>query len=157
MLAHASKAVIFGYDVVTDDRARQLADQLGVEVRLYRVIYEIVGDVIKAMQGLLEPELRYEVRGKVEIRKIFNVSRIGTVAGCIVTDGVIQRSHKVRLIRDGRIVQENLSLNSLKRFKDDVREVRAGIECGVKLEGYDDVKPGDVLEAVEVIEVAPQL
>jgi len=156
-LARASKAVLIGFHVVAEDRARQLAEQHGVEIRLYRVIYDVHDDLHRALEGLLEPEEREETRGKVEVRQVFNISRVGRVAGCLVTDGVVGRNHKVRLVRDGRIVAEGYGIGSLKRYKDDAREVRAGLECGIKIEGYDDVKPGDVIEAYEIVEVAQQL
>jgi len=157
MLAQASRAVIFGFWVTAEERARQLAEQVGVEIRLYRVIYEIIEDMQKALEGLLAPLRREEVRGRAEVLQIFNIARVGTVAGCAVRDGVVSRSNRVRLIRDGRIVMEDLTLASLKRFKEDAREVRAGLECGIKLEAYDDLKPGDVLETYEVVEVAQRL
>ncbi len=156
-LAKASNAMILGFHVVPEDRARQLADQLGVEVRTYRIIYELMDDLTKALQGLLEPIKKEEIRATVEVRQVFNVSKIGTVAGCYVTDGVVNRNHRIRLVRDGRVIVESTGLASLKRFKDDAREVRAGFECGVKLDGYDDIKPGDVLQALEVVEIAQEL
>lgn len=156
-LAKASGAIIIGFNVVAEERARQLADQLGVEVRSYRVIYEMLDDLHKALAGLLAPVRHEEVRGTVEVRQVFNVSRVGVIAGCYVTDGVVARSHKLRLIRDGRIVAEGRPIASLKRFKDDAREVRAGLECGIKVQDFDDVKPGDVLQAYEVTEVAQEL
>ena len=156
-LARASEAIMVGFHVVADDRARQLAERYGLEIRVYRVIYDITDDLHKALEGLLEPEHREESRGRVEVRQVFNVSKVGRIAGCYVVDGVIARNHKVRLLRDGRIVCEGHGIGSLKRFKDDAREVRTGFECGVKIEGYDDLKPGDIIEAYELIEVAPQL
>ena len=156
-LARASRAILIGFHVVADERARRLADQGGVEVRLYRVIYEVHDDLHKALEGLLEPEQREEARGRVEVRQVFNISRVGRIAGCYVTEGVIGRNHRVRLVRDGRIVVEGGVIGSLKRFKDDAREVRAGLECGLKIDGYDDVKPGDVIEAYEIVEVAQTL
>jgi translation initiation factor IF-2 len=142
---------------VADDRARQLADQLGVQIRQYRIIYEIVDDVQKALEGLLAPEQKIELRGKAEVRQVFNVSKIGTIAGCYVVDGTIHRGHSVRLVRDGRLVVERAAIGSLKRFKDDAREVRAGLECGIKIAGFDDVKPGDVIESLEVVQIAQRL
>lgn len=156
-LAKASGALIIGFHVVAEDRARQLADQLGVEVRPYRVIYELLDDLHKALAGLLAPVEREEVRGTAEVRQVFNVSRVGTIAGCHVTDGVIHRNHKVRLVRDGRVVIERKTIGSLKRFKDDAREVRAGFECGIKIQDYDDVKPGDIIQSYEVVEEAQEL
>jgi len=156
-LARASKALLIGFHVVADDRARQLAEQYGVEIRQYRVIYEVHDDLQKALEGLLEPEEHAELRGKAEVRQVFSITRIGKVAGCMVSDGVVARNHRVRLIRDGRIVLEGARIASLRRFKDDAREVRAGFECGLKIESYDDLKPGDVVEAYELVEVAQHL
>jgi translation initiation factor IF-2 len=156
-LAQASGAIVFGFNVVPESGAERLADQVGVQIRQYRVIYEMIDDVRKAMEGLLEPERREESRGKAEVREVFNITRVGTIAGCIVKDGLIQRSCKVRLVRDGRVILEGNGLDSLKRFKDDAKEVRAGLECGIKIAGFDDVKPGDVIEAYEVVEVAQKL
>jgi translation initiation factor IF-2 len=146
-LADASNAVIIGFHVAPDESARQMAEQRRVEIRLYRVIYEIFDDLKKALSGLLEPEIREKHHGHAEIRKVYKVSRIGNVAGCFVTDGHIQRGSKIRLVRDGVVITEDLSLESLKRLKDDVKEVKAGFECGIKINGYDDIKVGDVLEA----------
>jgi translation initiation factor IF-2 len=156
-LAKASDALVVGFHVVAEDRARALAEQLGVEIRLYRVIYELLGDLEKALAGLLAPVEHEETRGSVEVRQVFNVSRVGTIAGCLVTDGVVHRNHKVRLVRDGRVVLEGGAIDSLKRFKDDAREVKAGLECGIKIASFDDVKPGDVIQAYEVVEVAQEL
>lgn len=156
-LAKASGALIIGFHVVAEDRARQLADQLGVEVRSYRVIYELLDDVRRALAGLLAPMEREELRATLEVRQVFNVTRVGTIAGCYVTDGVVGRHHHVRLVRDGRVVSEGKAIASLKRFKDDAREVRAGLECGVKIQDYDDIKPGDVIQTYEVVEVAQEL
>jgi len=146
-LADASNAVIIGFHVVPDEAARQMAEQRRVEIRLYRVIYDILDDLKKALSGLLEPEIREKLHGHAEIRKVYKVSRIGNVAGCFVTDGHIQRGSKIRLIRDGVVIVEDLSLESLRRVKDDVKEVKSGFECGIKIAGYDDVKTGDILEA----------
>ncbi len=156
-LARASEALVIGFNVVAEDRARDEADEAGVQIRTYRVIYEIVDDLHKALRGLLEPERRAEVRGKAEIRQIFNLSKVGVIAGCLVVDGTINRGHRVRVVRDGRIVLENAELASLKRVKDDAREVRSGLECGIKIAGFDDLKPGDVIETFEVIESEQQL
>ena len=156
-LAKASGALIIGFHVVAEDRARQLADQLGVEIRQYRVIYEILDDLQKALAGLLAPEEKEESRGVAEVRQVFSVSRVGKIAGCYVTDGVINRNCQVRVVRDGRIVLEKGQMGSLRRFKDDAKEVRAGFECGIKIEGFDDLKPGDLLHAYEIVEVAQVL
>ncbi len=146
-LADASNAVIIGFHVVPDEAARQMAEQRRVEIRLYRIIYEILDDLKKALSGLLEPEIREKLHGHAEIRRVYKVSKIGSVAGCFVTDGHIQRGSKIRLTREGIVVVEDLAMESLKRLKDDVKEVKAGLECGIKLAGYDDIKTGDILEA----------
>jgi translation initiation factor IF-2 len=146
-LADASDAVIIGFNVVPDEAARAMAEQRRVEIRTYRVIYEIFDDLKKALSGMLEPEIREKLHGHVEIRQVFKVSRMGNIAGCFVTDGHVQRGSKIRLIRDGRVVTEDLSIETLRRVKDDVKEVKAGLECGIKLAGYDDIKVGDTLEA----------
>ena len=145
-LADASGAVIIGFHVVPDESARQMAEQRRIEVRTYRVIYEIFDDLKKALSGMLEPEVREKLHGHVEVRALFKVSRLGVIAGCMVTDGHIQRGSKIRLIRDGKIITEDLSIESLKRLKDDVKEVKSGFECGIKLSGYNDLKMGDRLE-----------
>lgn len=156
-LARASRALVIGFWVTAEDGARQLAEQAGVEIRTYRVIYEVIDDVQKALRGLLAPEQKETLRGKAEVREIFNIARVGTVAGCLVVDGVIGRSNRARLVRDGRIVLPSAPIQSLRRFKEDAREVRAGLECGLKIEGYDDIKPGDVIEAFEVVEAPAEL
>jgi translation initiation factor IF-2 len=156
-LATASSAVILGFHVVTDERAKRAAESAGVDVRLYRVIYEIEDDVRRALEGLLEPHKVEEDRGRVEVRQIFSISRLGKIAGCIVQSGFVNRTHHARLTRDGRVIAEGLRLESLRRFKDDAKEVRAGLECGVKLARYDDVKPGDIIEVYEVIDVPQRL
>jgi translation initiation factor IF-2 len=156
-LARASGAIIIGFHMVAEDRARQLAEQLGVQVRPYRVIYELLDDLHKALAGMLAPLEHEELRGTAEVRQVFSVSRVGAIAGCLVTDGVIQRAHKLRVVRDGRVVAEHKSVLSLKRFKDDAREVRAGLECGIKIQDFDDLKPSDVIQAYEVVQVMQDL
>ena len=156
-LAATSNAIVIGFWVVAEEGARRLAQELGVEIRLYRVIYEVTDDIRRALEGLLEPERKEEYRGRLEVRQVFNISRVGTVAGCYVTDGLVARNHRVRLIRDGAVVREDCAIASLRRVKDDVREVRAGLECGLKIEGFDDVHAGDLIECYEVVEVARTL
>lgn len=151
LLALASKAVVIGFNVIADEKARAAADQKGVDVRSYQIIYELIDDMKLAMEGMLSPIQREEVVGHVEIREVFKVSRLGNIAGCKVQDGVVRRNSRVRLTRDGRMLHTG-TLDSLKRFKDDVREVKEGMECGLRLVGYDDIKAGDVLEVVEVRE-----
>jgi translation initiation factor IF-2 len=146
-LADASKAVIIGFNVAPEDTARGMAEQRRIEVRLYRVIYELLDDLRKAMSGMLEPEIREKYHGRVEVRQVFKVSRIGNIGGCMVIDGHIQRGSKIRLLRDGAVVVQDLTMESLRRVKEDVKEVKQGFECGIKLAGYDDIKIGDVFEA----------
>ena len=152
LLAAASNAIVIGFNVRPESKGAALAAKEGVDVRLYTIIYEVVADVRAAMEGLLEPTFREQVFGRVEIRQIFNIAGIGTIAGCSVTEGKIARGNLVRLLRDQVVVHEG-KLASLKRFKDDVREVASGYECGLSLEGFQDLKQGDVVEAFERIPV----
>ena len=153
MLAAASRAVVLGFNVRPDPAARKLAEQEGVDVRLYRIIYEALDDVQALLKGLAAPKLTEVVLGRAEVRRIFHISRVGTVAGCYVVEGRIPRSAQVRLVRDGAVVYDG-RLASLRRFKDDVREVAAGFECGMVLENFQDIKEGDVIEAYAVQEQA---
>jgi len=150
MLASTSGAMVFGFGVVPDTKARRMQDQLGVEVRTYYIIYELIDDLKKAMAGLLKPEEKEKILGHVEVRETFKVSKTGTIAGCFVTDGLIRRNDKVRVLRDGKVVYTT-GLESLRRFKDDVREVKEGFECGIKLANFDDVKKGDTIEVFEIV------
>ncbi len=142
-----NKVAVIGFHVVPDESARALAEQNHIDVKTYRVIYEIFDDLKKALSGMLTPEEREKLHGHAEVRQVFKVSRIGNIAGCFVTDGHIQRGSKIRLIRDGRVITEDLTIETLRRVKDDVKEVKAGLECGIKLAGYDDIKIQDRLEA----------
>ena len=155
-LAIASKAVIIGFNVRADQSARKLAEGNGIDVRYYNIIYEAVDEVKNALSGLLAPEHREHVLGLVEIRQIFRVPKVGAVAGCMVLDGVVRRTAQARLLRDNVVIWTG-ELDSLKRFKDDVREVKAGFECGLSLKGYDDIKERDQLEIFEMQEVARTL
>jgi translation initiation factor IF-2 len=152
LLASASNAIVIGFNVRPEVKAANLAAQDGVDVRLYTIIYEVMNDLKAAMEGLLEPTYKEQAHGRVEIREVFTIRGLGGVAGCYVTEGKIQRGSLVRLLRDQRVVHEG-KLASLKRFKDDVREVTAGYECGLALEGFQDVKKGDMLEAYERVAV----
>jgi translation initiation factor IF-2 len=152
LLAAASNAIVIGFNVRPESKGAALAAKEGVDVRLYTIIYEVVADVRAAMEGLLEPTFREQVFGRVEIRQIFNIAGVGAIAGCSVTEGKIARGNLVRLLRDQVVVHEG-KLASLKRFKDDVREVTSGYECGLSLEGFHDLKHGDVVEAFERIPV----
>lgn len=151
-LAEASEAIIIGFGVGTPATVRDLATEKAVEIRTYRVIYEALDDIEAAMKGLLDPVFEQKVIGEVEIRETYNVSRIGTIAGCMVTNGIVKKNAIVKLVRDGKIIFEG-KLGSLKRFKDDVKEVRQGFDCGLTLENYNDIKIGDTLEVYMMEEV----
>ncbi len=155
-LALASKAVVIGFNTRADAAARKLAEASGVDIRYYNVIYEAVDEVKAALSGMLAPEKKENVLGVVEIRQIFKISSVGTVAGCYVTEGLVRRNARVRLLRDNVVIYDG-ELDSLKRFKDDAREVKAGFECGLSLKNYNDLKVGDQLEVYEVVEVARTL
>ncbi len=144
-LAAASNAIIVGFNVRPEAKASSLADMSGVDIRLYSVIYDAIDDVKKALEGLLAPTVEERVLGHAEVRQTFRAPKVGTIAGCMVTQGVVQRNARVRLLRDSVVVYEG-ELGSLKRFKDDVREVREGLECGLSVQNYNDIKEGDVLE-----------
>jgi len=155
-LAVASKAVVIGFNSRADALARKLAESNGVDIRYYNIIYDAVDEVKAAMSGMLTPDKKEEVTGMVEIRQVFTVSKIGSIAGCLVIDGVVRRTSKARLLRDNVVIWTG-ELDSLKRFKDDAKEVRAGLECGLSLKNYNDIKEGDQLEIFEVTEVARTL
>ena len=155
-LALASKAVIIGFNTRADNAARKLAEASGVDIRYYNIIYEAVDEVRAALSGMLAPEKKENVVGMVSIRQIYRISKVGTIAGCMVTDGLIRRASRVRLIRDNVVILDG-ELDSLKRFKDDVREVKSGFECGLSLRNFNDLQEGDQLEAYEVEEVARTL
>ena len=156
LLAAASNAIVIGFNVRPESKGAALAAKEGVDVRLYTIIYEAVADVRAAMEGMLEPVYREQAHGRVEIRQTFNIQGVGTIAGCYVTEGKVQRGSLIRLLRDQVVVHEG-KLASLKRFKDDVREVAAGYECGLAVEGFQDIKQGDVIEAYERIPVVRRI
>jgi translation initiation factor IF-2 len=151
-LAAASNALVVGFNVRPSAEAKALAEREGVDIRTYRVIYQLTDDIQQALVGMLSPVKTEETIGEAEVRALFRVSRLGTIAGCMVTQGVIRRNAQVRIVRDGTVIHET-SIAQLKRFKDDVREVAEGFECGILLDGFNDVKDGDVLEAFEIREV----
>jgi translation initiation factor IF-2 len=155
-LAVASKAVIIGFNSRADAAARKLAENNGVDIRYHNIIYDAVDEVKLALSGMLTPDKKEEITGMVEIRQVFLVSKVGAIAGCLVVDGIIKRTSSVRLLRENVVIWSG-DLDSLKRFKDDAKEVRAGVECGLSLKGYNDIKEGDQLEAYEVTEVARSL
>ena len=152
ILAEASNAIVIGFNVRPTAAVRALAEEKGIEIRLYSVIYKVQEDIIAALEGMLEPEMEEQIIGQAEVRNIFKISKIGTIAGCYVTDGVIERDSLVRVIRDSIVVYEG-KLSSLKRFKDDARSVRAGYECGIGIQNYNDIKVGDFIEASKMKEV----
>ncbi len=156
LLAAASGAIIIGFHVRPNLNARRLAEQENVELRLYNIIYDAIEDVRKALEGLLTPEKQEEITANVEVREIFKVPKVGTVAGCYVQDGKISRNNKVRLIRDGIVIHDG-TLGSLKRFKDDVRDVESGFECGLSLDNFNDIKVGDVVESYRIFETQRKL
>ncbi len=155
-LASASNAIIICFNVRPDGKTSTLAEREGVEIKAYNIIYDAVDNIRKAMEGLLAPEVRESILGHAEVRQVFNVSKAGTVAGSMVTDGKVLRSAKARLLRDSKVVYEG-SIASLRRLKDDVREVQQGFECGISLENFNDIKPGDVVEVYDVQEIARTL
>jgi len=155
-LAATSKAIIIAFNVRADATARRLMQEQGVDVRYYSIIYEAIDEVKKALTGMLSPETKEQIVGLAEVREVFRSSKFGTVAGCLVVDGYVKRNNPIRVLRDNVVIFEG-ELESLKRFKDDAAEVRAGTECGIGVKGYNDVKVGDQIECFERIEVARTL
>ncbi|MCH7546368.1 MAG: translation initiation factor IF-2, partial [Planctomycetes bacterium] len=153
ILAATTGAIIIGFNVTTSGKTRKEAENKGVDIRFYDVIYDIIDDVTNAAEGLLDPELKLEVIGHADVRDVFRISKVGMIAGCYVTDGVIERHAQIRITRDGIVIEKDRRLEELKRFKDDAKEVRSGQECGMRIEGYDDIKVGDVLECYKTLEV----
>jgi translation initiation factor IF-2 len=156
MLASASNAIIIGYHVRPSARVLDLAEREKVSIKFYNVIFEATNDVKAAMEGMLSPEIREEMVGGGEIRQVFKISKVGSVAGAVVLSGKIERKNKVRLIRDGVVIYDG-EFKSLKRFKDDVSEVEGGQECGFMLDGYNDIKEGDAFETYRILEIAKKL
>ncbi|MBS7039694.1 MAG: translation initiation factor IF-2, partial [Bacteroidales bacterium] len=155
-LAAASNAIIVGFQVRPSMAARRLAEKEGVDIRLYSIIYDAIEEVKAAMEGMLSPDIKEEITGTAEVRETYHISKVGTVAGCAVKEGKLRRSSKIRLIRDGIVIYSG-DLGSLKRFKDDVKEVATGYECGLNITNYNDIKVGDLVEAYEEIEVKKTL
>jgi translation initiation factor IF-2 len=153
VLAEASNAIVIGFNVVPDDKASKIAESKGVDIRLYSIIYKITDDLKKAMSGLLEPEEKVNSLGKAAVRDTFKIPNVGTIAGCYVEQGEVVRNARIRLIRDGVIIRDNCPIESLKHFKDDAKKVGTGMECGIKIAGFDDVKKGDVFEVYEIVKV----
>jgi len=152
LLATASDAIVVGFQVRPSAQARKLAEKEDVEIRMYSIIYDAINEVRDAMEGMLSAEMKEEIKGTAEIRETFKISKVGTIAGCMVTEGTIERNHDVRVIRDGVVVYTG-KLGSLKRFKDDAKEVRQGFECGLNIANFNDIKVGDVVEAYAMVEV----
>ncbi|UKJ07545.1 translation initiation factor IF-2 [Solitalea lacus] len=156
LLASASDAIIIGFQVRPSASARKLAEQEQIDIRMYSVIYKAIEEIKAAMEGMLSPEIEEKIVANVEIRETFKISKVGTIAGCMVLDGKIHRNNKIRIVRDG-VVVHNGELDSLKRFKDDVKEVATGYECGLNIKGFNDIKVGDIVEAYEEVEVKRKL
>ena len=156
MLAAASNAIIIGFQVRPSSEARKIAEREEVDIRLYSIIYDAIEELKDAMEGLLSPDIKEEITATLEIRETFNITKVGTIAGCIVKEGKIKRNNKIRLIRDGIVVHTG-QLASLKRMKDDVKEVGNGFECGLNLANYNDIKVGDIVESYEEVEVKKSL
>jgi len=156
LLAAASEAIVIGFQVRPSLNARKLAEKEQIDIRLYSIIYDAINEIKAAMEGMLSPDIKEEILGTVEVLETFKITKVGTVAGCIVRDGKINRNSKVRVIRDGIVIYTG-NLGSLKRFKEDVKEVKNGYECGLNIENFNDVKVGDHIEAFHEVEVAKSL
>lgn len=152
MLATASDAIIIGFQVRPSSEARNLAEREGIEIRLYSIIYDAINEVKDGIEGMLEPEKKEEVTATALVKQTFKISKVGTIAGCLVKEGKLTKTTKVRLIRDGIVVYTG-NLASLKRGKDDVKEVTSGMECGLSIENFNDVKDGDIVEAFKIVEI----
>ena len=151
-LASASGAIVIGFNVRADATARKLIDNEAVELRYYSIIYDLIDEVRSAMSGLLAPEFRQEITGIADVREVFKSPKIGAIAGCMVTEGTIKRNNPIRVLRENVVIYEGV-LESLRRFKDDATEVRNGVECGIGVKNYNDVRVGDQIEVFEIIEV----
>ena len=149
----ASDAIIIGFNVRTDASARKIIEEEGLDLRYYSVIYDVIDDVRAVVSGLLAPEIRETIIGVAEVRDVFRSSKLGAIAGCIVSTGTVKRSNPIRVLRDNVVIYEG-ELESLRRFKDDVNEVKSGTECGIGVKNYNDVKPGDQIEVYERVEIA---
>ena len=152
VLADASDAVVVGFHVMPEAKARAAAERVGVQIRTYQIIYELLDGVRNAVEGMLAPEITELVLGHAEVREVFSIRKMGKIAGCFMTDGVGRRDAKVRLVRDGAVIYNNGEVDSLRRFKDDAKEVKEGFECGVRIVNYEDVKVGDVIEFFQLQE-----
>jgi len=162
LLASASDAIIIGFQVRPSSTARNLAEKEGVEIKTYSIIYEAIDEIRMAIEGMLEPTKEEKITGEATVREVFKISKVGTIAGCQVSNGMISRSDKIRVIRDGIVIyptKEGVqgSIATLKRFKDDVKEVKKGLECGILVKNFNDIKVGDLLECYEIIEIRQTL
>jgi translation initiation factor IF-2 len=156
LLASASNAIIVGFQVRPSTTARKLAETEQIDIRLYSIIYDAINEIKAAMEGMLAPEFEEKIVCNIEIREVFNITKVGTIAGCMVLDGKVTRNTKVRVIRDGIVIHSG-SLGSLKRFKDDVKEVATGFECGLNIQGFNDIKVGDIVEGYDMVEIKAKL
>ena len=156
LLASASDAIIIGFQVRPSSGAKRIADTEQIDIRHYSVIYQAIDEIKSAIEGMLSPEVKETIIGNVEIREVFKITKVGTVAGCMVTEGKVNRSSKLRVIRDGVVVHQG-TLESLKRFKDDVKDVVRGFECGLQIRNYQDIQVGDNLEIFEETTIARKL
>ena len=156
LLASASDAIIIGFNVRPTGNARQIAEKEEIDIRMYSIIYDAINDLKDAMEGMLSPDFKEEVNGSAEIRETFKISKVGTIAGCMVVNGKIYRDSKVRLIRDGVVLYTG-ELLSLKRFKDDTKEVSKGYDCGMQIKNYNDINIGDIIEAYKEVAVKKKL
>jgi translation initiation factor IF-2 len=156
MLAAASNAIVVGFQVRPSLTARRLAEKEEIDIRLYSIIYDAIEEIKSAMEGMLSPEIKEKITSTIEIREVFKITKVGTVAGCMVKEGKVTRNSKVRVIRDGIVVYSG-DLGSLKRFKEDVKEVSAGYECGLNIQNFNNIKEGDIIEAFEEVEVSRKL
>jgi translation initiation factor IF-2 len=155
-LASASDAIILGFQVRPTIGARKLAENEQIDIRLYSIIYKAIEEIKAAMEGMLSPDIEEKIIGSAEIRETFDITKVGTIAGCYVLEGIIKRNSNIRIIRDGIVVHSG-ELGSLKRFKDDVKEVKNNYECGLNIDKYNDIQVGDIVEAYEEVEVARKL
>jgi translation initiation factor IF-2 len=156
LLASASDAIVLGFNVRPAGSARALAEKEEIDIRNYSIIYDLINDVKDAMEGMLSPEMKEEITGNAEIRETYKISKVGTIAGCMVTDGKIFRNSKIRIIRDGVVIFTG-ELASLKRFKDDVKEVSKGYDCGIQIKNYNDIEVNDIIEAYQEVAVKKKL
>jgi len=155
-LAHASNAAVIGFNVRANPQARDLARRDGVEIRYYSIIYDVIDDIRQVLEGMLAPSLRETFLGNAQIREVYDITKTGKVAGCYITEGMVKRGSKVRLLRNDIVIHEG-TLKTLRRFKDDVKEVKEGYECGMAFENYSDIQVGDIIECFDIEEVARSL